>query len=370
MKSTLIFLCSALLAGKAFAVEATPGPTLQSAFAGKFVIGAAIDASMTKPGHPAHQLLLQQFNSITPTNLLKWAPYNPQPGVFNEEPAEAYFAFGAAHNDYVVAHNLFWHQQTPQWVFEDGHGGEVSREVLLHRMRERVRHLAQRYGSRMNACDVVNEAFLDNGPLRPSPYSKILGTDFLPEAFRIAQEELPASVKLLYNDYSLETPAKAAAVVNMVQRLRTQGLRIDAVGNQAHWLLDAPTIPEIETSLRAFKAAGVKVHFTELDIEVLPRRVSGADINARAALTPENNPFPNGLPPELQQKLAQRYAEIFTLFLKYSDVIERVTFWGVTDADSWLNNWPVRGRTNYPLLFDRASQPKPAFAAVLRAAGK
>jgi len=368
MKTYLCLAVSLLAGGSAFAIE--PAPALKDAFAKDFRIGAAISAGMTKPGHPAYALLLQQFNSITPANLLKWGPYNPKPGVFNEEAAETYFAFGQAHGMYTVGHTLFWHQQTPPWVFQNENGGDASRAQLLQRMRERVNHLAKLYGTRTAAWDVVNEAFLDDGTLRVSPFTRILGDDFLPEAFRIAQEELPSSVTFLYNDYNLEAPAKVQAVVREIGKLRSLGLRVDAVGNQAHWRLESPTIAEIEASLLALKAANVKVHYTELDIEVLPRAVSGAEITARAALTADNNPYPNGLPPAVQEKLAQRYAAIFALFHKHADVIERVTFWGVTDADSWLNNWPVRGRTNYPLLFDRAGQPKPGLEAVLGVVAK
>lgn len=363
---SLLLSSTAVIA--AFAADATP--TLKEAFAGKFHVGAAINERMTQPSHPAHDLLVSQFDSISPTNLLKWEPYNPQPGVYNEGPAEAYFAFGAGHSMFVLAHCLFWHSQTPKWVFEDGKGGPASRELLLQRMRERVRHVAQLYGSRTNAWDVVNEAIVEDGSLRKTPWNQILGEDFLPEAFRIANEELPKNVQLLYNDYNMETPGRLKSVVKLIHDLRAKGLRIDAVGSQAHWRLETPTIAQIEASIVALRDAGVKVHFTELDVEVLPRNVGGAEISMREKATPENNPYPNGLPAEIQDKLARRYADIFALFVKYADVIDRVTFWGVTDGDSWLNGWPVRGRTNYPLLFDREGKPKPAFDAVIKTAVK
>ncbi len=346
-------------------------PALKDLFAGKFLIGTAIGADVVmQPGHPLRPLMEKHFNAITPGNLLKWGPYNPQPGEYNEAAAEAYFAYGRANKQYIVGHCLFWHNQTARWVFDDGKGGQASRELLLQRMRERVRHVAKLYGDRTDAWDVVNETYLDDGTLRISPFTRILGPDFVGEAFRIAQEELPATVKLIYNDYNMEAPAKIESVVKMIHDLRARGLRIDAVGSQAHWRLATPTIAEIEHSIVALHDAGVKVHFTELDIEVLPRNVSGAEVTARAAPTAENNPYAAGLPPEIQAKLAKRYADIFALFLKHADAIDRVTFWGVTDGDSWLNNWPVRGRTNHPLLFDRAGRPKPAFHAVAAAAKK
>jgi endo-1,4-beta-xylanase len=349
----------------AFAAE----PTLKDAFAGKFLVGAAINERMTRSDHKVHALLTRQFNSISPTNLMKWERYNPEPGVYREEALQDYLDFGGANKLYVVGHCLFWHQQTPKWVFENPLTGQtVAKDDLLQTMGERVRHLGQKVGARVDAWDVVNEAIEDDGSLRESPFTKILGKEFVLEAFKMAQEEFPQSVQLLYNDYNLEIPAKTKAVVALVQELRAKGARVDGVGNQAHWRLETPTIAEIETSLLAFKAAGLKVHYTELDIEVLPRNAAGADIMTREAATAENNPYPKGLPKEMQAKLAQRYADIFALFVKHADAIERVTFWGVTDADSWLNNWPVRGRTNYPLLFDRDAKPKPAFEAVLKVA--
>jgi endo-1,4-beta-xylanase len=165
-------------------------------------------------------------------------------------------------------------------------------------------------------------------------------------------------------------PARRDAVVRLIRELRARNLRIDAVGMQGHWLLETPTVGEIEASIVAFAATGVKVHVTELDIEVLPRAsgLTGADLDERRryGANPANNPFKDRFPPEMQEKLAHRYAEIFALFLKHADAIDRVTFWGVTDGDSWLNHWPVPRRTNHPLLFDRAGQPKPAFDAVVK----
>ncbi len=368
MLSPLFRSCLGLMLGAA--VASAQEPALKDVFAGKFLIGAALNTNIaTNPQHPARALVEKHFNSISPANLLKWGPYNPEPGTFREAPVESFLGIGETHRQHILGHTLFWHQQTPKWVFEDLEGRQLTREALLARMRERVRHVAQRHGDRIPTWDVVNETYLDDGALRDSSFTKILGADFVAEAFRIAQEELPPGTELLYNDYNMFAPGKRAAVVKMIHDLRAKGLRIDGVGMQGHWRLETPAIAEIEASIVAFRDAGVKVHITELDIEVLPRDrdIVGADLNQRSLLTPQNNPYTDGLPSEIQERLARRYGEIFTLFLKHSDVIERVTFWGVTDGDSWLNNWPVRGRTNHPLLFDRDGCPKPAFYAVLAA---
>ncbi|AOS46368.1 Endo-1,4-beta-xylanase A precursor [Lacunisphaera limnophila] len=363
---TFVALCSLAVPGLRAAEEL---PALKDLYAGKFLIGAAIGADVAlQPDHPLRPLVKQQFNSLVSTNLMKWGPYNPQPGEYNDAPAGAYFGYGKAQDMYMVGHTLFWHAQTPKWVFEDTEGQPLAREALLKRMRERVQRVAKLYGPSTDAWDVVNEAIVEDGSVRPTSFSRILGDEWVIEAFKIANEELPKHIALLYNDYNMETPGRLASVVKLVHDLRAKGLRIDAVGSQAHWRLETPTIAQIEASIVALRDAGVKVHFTELDIEVLPRNVGGAEISMREKRTEDNDPYTAGLPAEIQEKLARRYADIFKLFLKHADVVDRVTFWGVTDGDSWLNSWPVRGRTNHPLLFDRQLQPKPAFHAVAEAA--
>lgn len=355
----------------AAALSAAPATTLKEAFADHFTVGAALNTRiLTEADHPARALVTRHFNSVTAANAMKWAPFNPEPGVYDYVGADALLAFAEANSMEVIGHTLFWHQQTPRWVFQDATGGEISREALLARMRERVQLLSKRYGARVHLWDVVNEAVEDDGSLRKSPWHRVLGADFVPEAFRIAAEELPASVRLIYNDYSMFMPGRRDAVVKMIHDLRARGLRIDGVGMQGHWGLDFPKIEQAEAAIVAFAAAGVRVHITELDVDVLPRSpdMFGADLNKRAKISPENNPFTDGLSAEMQEKLARRYAEIFALFVKHADKIDRVTFWGVTDADSWLNFFPVPGRTNHPLLFDRANQPKPAFDAVMKTA--
>jgi endo-1,4-beta-xylanase len=364
----LLFLCSFAVTGLHAADDL---PALKDLFAGKFLVGAAVGGNVAlQPNHRLRPLVQKHFNSLVSTNLMKWGPYNPQPAEYNDAEAGAFFGYGKAHGMYMVGHTLFWHSQTPKWVFEDSEGQPLARDAMLKRMRERVQRVAKLYGPSTDAWDVVNEAIVEDGSIRKSSFSSILGNDWIIEAFKIANEELPKEVALLYNDYNMETPGRLASVVQLVHDLRARGLRIDAVGSQAHWRLATPTIEQIEQSIIALRDAGVKVHFTELDIEMLPRNAPGADVAMRQERTPETDPYTAGLPPELQEKLAKRYADIFALFLKHADVVDRVTFWGVTDGDSWLNGWPVRGRTNHPLLFDRQLKPKPAFHSVVETAGK
>lgn len=359
-------LCLAVFTAPAQGQDETP--LLGQAYADDFYLGATVGKPVfVEPGQPTLELVERHFNSVSPENELKWQPYNPKPDVYRTAQADAFVDFGNERDMYVVGHALFWHEQTPKWVFQGEDGQPVERAVLLERMRQRVQHLNARYGGKIDAWDVVNESIEWNGKLRKSPWTQIIGDDFILEAFAIAQDVLPASTELLYNDYSMTAGRKRDAVVKLIQELKQNGIRIDGVGMQGHWQLENPALEEIEASIIAFHEAGVDVHITELDIDVLPREkgMFDADINQRLAQDPSMDPYRDGLPDDIQQKLAQRYADIFELFLKHKDKIKRVTFWGTTDKYSWLNNWPMKGRTNHPLLFDRERQPKPAFYTLL-----
>lgn len=369
MKATpiAILLCFYLLSAVADEEE-THLRTLKQAFHDDFLIGAAIEKLLFEEGaRPTLKLVPTQFNSISSCNMLKWSPFNPKPEVYDHRAADAYVAFGTKHNMYVVGHVLFWHNQTPEWVFRDVDSKQLDRSALLERMRERVRHLATRYGSKIEAWDVVNEAIEGNGHLRNSTWTQIIGKDFIEQAFRIAHDELPTDVELLYNDYSMTGPKKRDAVVRMILELKQRGVRIDGVGMQGHWSINGPALADIEASIVAFSQAGVEIHITELDIDVLPRQpgMHGADVAKQLEQDEAMDPYRDGLQAEMQQRLAQRYADIFQLFLKHREKIKRVAFWGTTDNHSWLNNWPIKGRTSYPLLFDRNGAPKPAFHAVI-----
>jgi len=344
------------------------GDTLKDTFDGDFYIGAALSSDFASHnGEARRELVAREFNSVTSENAQKWAPMNPKPGVMRLKAGDEFVKFGSRARMYVVGHVLFWHNQTPDWVFENEKGKPLDRAALLVRMEERVKLVADRYGRNIDAWDVVNEAYLGNGKPRNTKWRQIVGDDFVEQAFRIAHNGLPLNVDLIYNDYGMTQPGRRKAVVDMVRDLKSKGVRIDGVGMQGHWTLDKPSIEEIEKSIIAFANAGVKIHISELDIDVLPDRniAFGANIKKTLKSTLSNDPYKDGLPPEMQRKLADRYAEIFSLFHKHRDKVKRVTFWGETDAYSWLNNWPIDGRTNYGLLFDRKYERKLAHRAVI-----
>jgi len=358
-----------LLAFSLLAAEQTP-PELKEAFKGFFLIGAALNPSeFTESDARAAALVKAQFDSISPENVLKWASVHPEPDRYNFDPADKYVAFGEKNHMFIIGHTLVWQHQTPRWAFEDAKGNPVDRETLLKRMREHIQTVVGRYKGRVNGWDVVNEALNDDGTLGQTPWLKIIGEDYIAKAFEFAHEADPKA-QLYYNDYSLENEAKRNGAIELIRKLQAQGVPVTGVGLQGHYGMDSPTVDQLDASIGAFAKLGVKVMITELDIDVLPSswQYHGADISRNAELQPKLNPYTNGLPDSVQQRLAKRYADLFGVFLKHRGALTRVTFWGVTDASSWLNNWPVRGRANYPLLFDRDARPKPAFYAVIEAA--
>jgi endo-1,4-beta-xylanase len=236
-------------------------------------------------------------------------------------------------------------------------------------MHEHIRTVVGRYKGRIAGWDVVNEALNEDGTLRQSRWMQIIGEDYIAKAFQFAHEADPAA-ELYYNDFDLEIPTKRQGAIELIKKLQAQGIPVKAVGMQDHVRLKWPSVAEEAATIEAFARLGLKVNITELDVDVLPpvKKELMADVAKSIASTPELNPYVDGLPVDVQQALAKRYAELFAAFMKHREVITRVTFWCVTNGDSWLNNWPVRGRTSYPLLFDRNGQPTPAYASVIRAA--
>jgi endo-1,4-beta-xylanase len=367
----LVFLWSLALGAWIFLpMSASAQPTLKDAFANTFRIGAALNPSQfLEQNTNAVAIIKSQFNTITPENVLKWEPVHPKLDTFDFEPADHYVAFGEKYGMFIIGHTLIWHNQTPRWVFQDDKGNPLDREALLSRMQDHISKVVGRYKGKIAGWDVVNEAVDDNGNLRRSPWFRIIGEDYIIKAYQFAHEADPKA-ELYYNDYDLEKEPKRNGVIALVKKLQAAGIPIAAVGNQAHYKLDSPAAAQVDATMTALSKLGVKVNITELDINVLPapNQFSGAEVSQRFDPAKGLNPYTNGLPDEIQQKLAKRYADLFQIFQKHRDSVTRVTFWGVADGDSWLNSFPVRGRTNYPLLFDRQGKPKLAYFAVLQSA--
>lgn len=335
---------------------------LKNVFKNDFLIGTAMSANQILQRDPkADALIQQQFDAITPENIMKCEVINPQWGVYNFDLADKYVEYGKQHNMQIIAHNLIWHSQLSPFV-----RNIKSSDSLQQFMTDHITTIASRYDGKIKGWDVVNEALDEDGSMRKSIFQRLLGNDFVVKAFQLAQKAAPHT-ELYYNDYNIEQPAKRAGCIALIKKIQTAGVRIDAVGIQGHWHLGKIPLNDIEESIKQFSELGIKVMITELDVDVLQRNVQGADVNQRAQGNAQMNPYVNGLPDSVQQQLANDYEALFKLFLKYKDKISRVTFWGVGDGQSWLNGWPIPGRTNYPLLFDREFKPKLAFYKVIEA---
>lgn len=372
-------LSALALAMAALPAWAAPPPaTLKDAFRDDFLVGVAVnDGIVSGRDARSRQLVIDQFDSITAENELKPENIHPRPGVYDFSKGDAFVAFGQAHGMFLVGHTLLWHVQTPVWMFTDAQGRPHGADAQLAVLRDHIGQVAGHYAGRIKGWDVANEVIDEDGSYRQSRWLQNVGDGdrLLREAYRYAAEAAPGT-ELYYNDFNTEKPAKRAGIVRLVKMLQASGARVDGVGMQGHWGLESPSIAEIETSIDTFAALGVKVMITELDIDVLPQppRTDAMPADQRLALPADPaarrqlDPWPDGLPADMQARLAQRYAELFALFQRKRDVIARVTFWNAHDGASWKNDYPVRGRTNYPLLFDRERRPKPAFDAVLRVA--
>jgi endo-1,4-beta-xylanase len=338
-------------------------PSLKQTFKNDFLIGTALSApQIEERDSGAARLVPQQFNAATPENIMKAEVIHPGWDKYNFDLADKLVDYAKKNGIEVTAHTLIWHSQTPAFLRGMKDADSVKQYFVNH-----INTVAGRYDGKVYSWDVVNEALNEDGTLRNSVFLKNLGDDYIVEAFRLAQKAAPHT-KLYYNDYNIEQPKKRAGAVAIIKKVQAAGVRIDGVGIQGHWHVDNVPMQDIEQSLKEFSALGIKVAFTELDLSVLPNprgRNNSADISQTAEYNAQINPYTKGLPDSVQQKLATAYANLFNLFLKYKDNISRVTFWGVNDGQSWLNGFPVRGRTNYPLLFDRQFKPKPAFYAVI-----
>jgi|SRR5690606_37879352 len=336
---------------------------LKEAYAEQFYVGAALNLAQIMERNPAaNKVIEQQFNSIVAENCMKSMFMQPREGEFYFKDADQFVAYGEKHNMHIVGHTLIWHSQAPRWFFSDEKGSDVSREVLIERMRNHIHTIVSRYKGRIHGWDVVNEAILDNGEYRKSKFYEIIGEDFIPLAFQFAHEADPEA-ELYYNDYSTAIPAKRAGIVRLAKKLQEAGIKIDGLGMQEHHGLTHASLEETEKTILDFADLGVKVMVTEMDISVLPhaKRHVGAELTDTAAYNKSLDPYKDNLPEDKMNELGKRYIDFFTLYLKHKDKISRVTVWGVGDADSWKNDWPIEGRTDYPLLFDRDYEPKPFF---------
>jgi len=345
---------------------------LKEAFKEKFYIGVAMNGPQVAGiDSVSRDIIEMNFNAAVAENCMKSGPIHPEENTYNFELSDKFVDFCTGNGLYTVGHCLVWHSQAPSWFFTDDAGNEVSREVLIERMKAHITTVVGRYRGRVDCWDVVNEAFEDNGQWRQTRFYEIIGEEYVDLAFTFANEADPEA-ELLYNDYAMALPAKREAVVTLVNHLKSAGKRIDGIGMQSHCGLDYPSLEEYEKSIIAFAGTGLDIHITELDVSVLPlpENQTGADVSTDYRYQSIFNPYPNELPDSIEHALTDRYHDLFSIYLNHKDNIKRVTLWGLCDCHSWRNNWPIRGRSDYPLLFDRDCNEKPVIQDIIELSEK
>jgi endo-1,4-beta-xylanase len=320
-------------------------PSLSKVYEEYFNIGAAVNLRTIES---QKDLLRTQFNSITAENDMKFIEIQPAEGHFTFEKADQLAAFAKENGMKMRGHTLVWHNQTPDWVFQD-----ADRETLLQRMQEHITAVMKRYKGTIFCWDVVNEAVTDEGPelYRPTKWLEIIGEDYIEKAFEFAHEADPDAL-LFYNDYNESNPEKREKIYKLVKSLLDKGVPIHGVGLQAHWNLANPSLEDIRTAIERYASLGLKLHLTELDISVFNFE------DKRTDLTEPTH--------EMLEFQAERYQQVFQLLRQYQNHITSVTFWGAADDYTWLSDFPVRGRKNWPFLFDENHQPKESFWKVIQ----
>lgn len=321
-----------------------------------FPIGVAVSPQSIKGDEG--KFILTHFNSITAENAMKMGPIHPQQNFYNWKDADSIVAFAHTNKIKIRGHTLCWHEQTPKWLFKDKNEKQVSRDTLLNRLRDHIHTVVKRYKGKIYAWDVVNEAIDDDSQkfLRNSEWLKIIGEEYIEKAFQYAHEADPDAL-LFYNDYNTERPEKRERIFKLLQKLIQKGVPIHGVGLQGHWSLYEPSEDELNSAITQFASLGLQVQITELDVSVYKW-----EKNQRELKPGENQ----GYTAELEKLQSAKYKQIFNILRNHKKHITSVTFWNVSDRSTWLDNYPVTGRKNYPLLFDTNYQPKKAFWEVVK----
>ncbi|MDE1548936.1 endo-1,4-beta-xylanase [Jeotgalibaca caeni] len=319
-------------------------PQLKEVFQDSFKVGAAVNEFVLRD---RGTFIAEQFNSVTAENCMKFESLQPTEGVFDFAAGDQIVQFAKQNQMAVRGHTLVWHNQTPEWVFRNGEQ-IVSKEQLLERMQTHMETVLGHYQDDIRCWDVVNEAVDDKGNdiLRKSKWLEILGDSFIETAFRMAHAANPKA-ELFYNDYNESSPEKSDKIYRMVRSLLERDVPIHGIGLQCHWNLTSPSMDAIKAAIEKYASLGLRLHVTEMDVSVFDHE------DKRTSLL---------MPTEaMLQQQAERYEQFFQVFKSYQDVIDSVTFWGVDDSYTWLDDFPVRGRKNWPFVFDEKSQPKSSF---------
>ena len=329
---------------------------LKEAYEGYFTIGVAVNPTNVS-AREQMDLIVREFNSITAENVMKPGEIHPAEGVWNFEEADRVANFCRQNGIPLRGHNLCWHSQFCDWMFTDKKGKPVSKEVFYKRLREHIHTVVNRYKDVVYAWDVVNEAISDQGFARPgeepNPYRisrlyQLCGDEFIAKAFEFAHEADPDAI-LFYNDYNETDPGKRDRIYNMVKKMQEAGVPITGIGMQGHYNIYGPSDEDIEAAIVKYSQLVKHIHVTELDIRV------NEDMGGQLRFNQGNaQPIPSYL--AIQQQ--DQYNRVFKVLRKYHQYIDNVTFWNLSDRDSWL------GVNNHPLFFDENFKPKPVYNIV------
>jgi endo-1,4-beta-xylanase len=323
--------------------------SLHEAYKQHFLIGAAVNPITL---NFQRDLLKHHFNSVTAENEMKFERLHPAEDQYTFDQADRLIKFAKENGMGVRGHTLVWHNQTPGWMFENQNGDAVDRVTLLTRMRSHIDTVMTRYKGNIYAWDVVNEAISDkNGELlRPSKWLDIAGEDFIIKAFEYAHAADPGAL-LFYNDYNESVPEKREKIYALVKSLKDKDVPIHGIGLQAHWNLEQPSIDHIRQAIERYASLGMQIHITELDVSVFQFDDRRTDLKEPTE--------------EMLALQAKRYRQFFQLFKEYSAFITSVTFWGAADDYTWLNDFPVKGRKNWPFPFNAQHNPKQSYWELL-----
>ena len=325
---------------------------LKDAYRKHFMMGVAVNQRNITDSAQIN-LICHNFNSITAENDMKPQPTEPREGQFNWERADRVANFCRKNNIPLRGHCLVWHNQIGNWMFTDSAGNEVSKEVLLDRIRKHIHTVVNRYKDIVYCWDVVNEAITDDrraeNHFRQSRLYKICGDDFIRVAFQAAREADPKAL-LFYNDYNECDSMKSLRIYEVVKRMKEDGVPIDGIGMQGHYNIYSPKAEEVERAIKLYESIVDHIHVTELDVRVNREMGGNLQFSKEGAEISD----------EIKQIQEQQYGTLFGIFRQHADVIDCVTFWNLSDRDSWL------GAKNYPLLFDVNYQPKPVYEKVMR----
>ena len=326
---------------------------LKDAWKHIFRIGAAVSGAVLEH-QDAREIIARHFSSLTPENAMKFGPIHPEENRWYWTEADGIAAFARSQNIPLRGHTIVWHKQNPPWLFREGDGA-VSKTELFRRLETHIAAITERYNGAVYAWDVLNEVIdTEKGAdgFRLSEWYKTGGRELYEFAFKTMRQASPGSL-LFYNDYDNEAGDKCAATIRFLAELLDRGVPVHGVGIQGHWHYDYPDEATLRAAIESYAALGLDIELTELDISAY----------APGECTESGDFFP-AMPEDRIRRQTERYREIFRIAADYPQV-KNITTWGVADNHTWLDNFPVPGRKNWPLLFDSGCRHKEAVSCLM-----